>query len=98
MVARWAGSCRLHGAAAGQEVSLTGGPHLDPVVLMCLADDILSPDAEAVVPRIAEGVGQIVSCAGHRHGVALSFLQGQALGLEPPAHGQRWAERERGRF
>lgn len=73
---------------------LTGGPHLDPVVLMCLADDILSPDAEAVVPRITEGVGQVVSSGGHRHGVALSFLQGEALGLESPAHGQRRAARE----
>lgn len=46
-------------------MSLTGGPHLDPVVLVCLADDVLSPDAEAVVPGVPEDVGQVVGCAGH---------------------------------
>lgn len=41
------------------------GERIDPVVLMCLADDILGPDAEAIVPRVPEGVGQVVSRAGH---------------------------------
>lgn len=58
---------------------------------MRLTDDVLGPDAEAVVPRIPEGVGQVVGRAGHRHGVAFPFLQRQALGLEAPAHGQRGA-------
>lgn len=71
--------------------SLTGGPHLDPVVLVCLADDVLSPDAEAVVSGVPEGVGQVVGRAGHRHRVAFPFLQRQALRLETPAHGQRGA-------
>jgi hypothetical protein len=47
------------------EALLTGGPHLDPVVLVCLADDILGSDAETIVPGVAEGVGQVVSRAGH---------------------------------
>lgn len=71
--------------------SLTGGPHLDPVVLVCLADDVLSPDAEAVVSGVPEGVGQVVGRAGHRHRVAFPFLQRQALRLETPAHSQRGA-------
>lgn len=70
-------------------VSLTGGPHLDPVVLVCLADDMLSPDAEAVVPGVPEDVGQVVGRAGHGHGVTLPFFQREALGLQAPAHGQR---------
>lgn len=85
-------------ATTEAEVPLTGGPHLDLVVLMCLADDVLGPDAEAVVPRVAEGVGQVVGRAGHRHRVALPFLQGEALGLEPPAHSQRGATGHRDRF
>lgn len=73
------------------QLSLTGGPHLDSVVLVRLADDVLSPDAEAVVAGVPEGVGQVVGHAGHRHWLALPFLQWQALGLEAPAHGQGWA-------
>lgn len=46
-------------------MSLTGGPDLDLVVLMCLADNVLGLDAEAVVPRIPEDVGQVVSRAAH---------------------------------
>lgn len=65
VVAGLPGFCDLCGAGAENKVSLTGGPHLDPVVLVRLADDILGLDAEAVVPRIPEGVGQIVGCAGH---------------------------------
>lgn len=77
-------------------VSLTGGPHLDPVILMGLADDVLGPDAEAVVPRVPEDVGQVVSCAGHRYRVTFPFLQGEALVLEAPAQGQRRAAQKRG--
>lgn len=83
--------CCLCGTGAEGKMSLTGGPHLDPVVLMRLTDDILSPDAEAVVPRIPEGMGQVVGCGGHGHRVAFPFLQREALGLEPPAHSQRGA-------
>ena len=32
---------------------------------MCLADDVLGPDAEAIVPRVPEGVGQVVRRAVH---------------------------------
>ena len=80
--------CGLCGTGAEDEGSLTGRPHLDPVVLMRLADDILGPDAEAVVPGIPEGVGQVVSRAGHGHRVAFPFFQREALGLETPAHSQ----------
>lgn len=72
-------------------MSLTGGPHLDPVVLMCPADDILGPDAEAVVPRVHDDGGHVVNCAGHGHRATLVFLQREALGLDAPAHGQRGA-------
>ena len=91
VVVGWTGLCCPCGTGVEGKVSLTGGPHLDPVVLMSLADDILSPDAEAVVPRVPEGVGQVVCCAGHRHRVAFPFLQREALGLETPAHSQRRA-------
>lgn len=72
-------------------MSLTGGPHLDLVVLVRLADDVLSLDAEAVVPGIPEDVGQVVSRAVHGHRVAFPFLQREALGLKTPAHVQRGA-------
>lgn len=88
------GFCCLSGSGAEGAVSLTGGPHLDPVVLMCLADDILGPDAEAVVPRIPEDVGQVVSCVGHGYRVTFLFLQWEALMLETPAHSQRGAARK----
>lgn len=78
------------------EVSLTGGPHLDPVILMGLADDVLGPDAEAVVPRFPEDVGQVVSCAGHGYRVTFTLLQGEALMLETPAQGQRRAAQKCG--
>lgn len=84
------GTAERDSAAEGQ-VTLTGGPHLDPVVLMRLADDVLGPDAEAVVPGFSEDVGQVVSRAGHGHGVALPFLQREAFVLETPAQGQRRA-------
>lgn len=90
--------CCLDGSGAEGEVSLTGGPHLDPVVLMRLADDIIGPDAEAVVPRVPEDVGQVVSCVDHGHGVTFPFLQRKALMFETPAHGQRGAARKQGRF
>lgn len=86
--------CCLSGSGAEGEVSLTGGPHLDPVVLMRLADDILGPDAEAVIPRVPEDVGQVVSCVGHGHWVTFPFLQRKALVLETPAHSQRGAARK----
>lgn len=98
VVAGWTGLCCPCGTEAEGEVSLTGGPHLDPVVLVRLADDILGPDAETVVPRVPEGVGQVVRCAGHGHRVALPFLQREALRLETPAHGQRRAAGKCGRF
>lgn len=98
VVAGWTGLCCPCGTGAEGEVSLTGGPHLDPVVLMRLADDILGPNAETVVPRVPEGVGQVVRCAGHGHRVALPFLQREALRLETPAHGQRRAAGKCGRF
>ena len=72
-------------------MSLTGGPHLDLVVLVRLADDVLSLDAEAVVPGIPEDVGQVVSHAVHGHRVAFPFLQREAFGLKTPAHVQRGA-------
>lgn len=77
-------------------MSLTRGPHLDLVVLVRLADDVLSLDAEAVVPGIPEDVGQVVSCAVHCHREAFPFLQREALGLKTPAHIQRGAAGKRG--
>lgn len=94
VVAGLTGFCCLSGSGAEGEVSLTGGPHLDPVILVRLADDILSPDAEAVVPRIPEDVRQVVSCVGHGHRVTFPFLQRKALMLETPAHSQRGAARK----
>lgn len=64
VVAGGTGFCCPCGSAEGV-VTLTGGPHLDPVVLMRLADDVLGPDAEAVISRLSEDVGQVVSRAGH---------------------------------
>ena len=79
-------------------MSLTGGPHLDLVILVCLADDVLSLDAEAVVPGIPEDVGQVVSSAVHCHREAFPFLQREALRLKTPAHIQRGAAGKRGVF
>ena len=81
----------LASAGSRGKVSLTGGPHLDLVVLVRLADDVLSLDAEAVVPGIPEDVGQVVSRAVHGHRVAFPFLQREAFGLKTPAHVQRGA-------
>lgn len=72
-------------------MSLTGGPHLNPVVLVSLADGILSTEGEAVVPGVLEHVGQVKRCFGHQHRVALSVLQGETFRLEAPAQMQRWA-------
>lgn len=76
------------------KVSLTGGPHLNPVVLVSLADSILGTEDEAVVPRVLEDVGQVKRCPGQQHRVALSVLQCETLRLEAPAHMQRWAKEE----
>lgn len=76
------------------EVSLTGRPHLNPVVLVSLADSILSTEDEAVVPRVLEDVGQVKRCPGHQHSMALSVLQWETLRLEAPAHMQRWTTEE----
>lgn len=75
-------------------MSLTGGPHLNPVVLVSLADSILSTEDEAVVPGVLEEVGQVKRCPGHQHRVALLVLQWETLWLEAPAHMQRWAMEE----
>lgn len=75
-------------------MSLTGGPHLNPVVLVSLADSILSTEDEAVVPGVLEEVGQVKRCPGHQHRVALSVLQWETLRFEAPAHMQRWATKE----
>lgn len=76
------------------KVSLTGGPHLNPVELVSLVDDILSTEDEAVVPRVLEDVAQVKRCGGHQHRVALSVLQWETLWLEAPAHLQRRATEE----
>lgn len=83
-----------NGTAAEGKVSLTGGPHLNPVELVCPADGILSSEDEAVVPRVLKDVGHVQRCAGHQHRVALSVLHWETFRLEAPAHLQRGATEE----
>lgn len=84
----------INDTAAEGKVSLTGGPHLNPMELVCPADGILSSEDEAVVPGVLEDVGHVQRCAGHQHRVALSVLHGEACRLEAPAHLQRGAREE----
>lgn len=72
-------------------MSLTGGPHLDPVELVSPADSVLGAEDEAVVPRVLEDVGHVERCSSHQHSMALSVLQHETFRLEAPAHMQRWA-------
>lgn len=84
-------SMPVNGTAADGKVSLTGGPHLNPMILMSPADGILSTEDEAVVARVLEDVGHVKRCGGHQHRVALSVLHMETFRLEAPAHLQRWA-------
>lgn len=62
------------------------------------ADDILGPDAEAVVAGLHEDGAHVVSRAGHGlPAVALVILQREAHGPEVPAHRHRRAAGKYGR-
>lgn len=56
---------------------------------------VLHPDAEAVLPGIAEGMAEIVAGAIDHHQMAFFTVKWNALGLYQPAQGQRRAEMAR---